>query len=77
MKIIIYMFVLLNLWSVSYILCSCGQLAHSCDVATARQAAAALLNMASSQEKEMGERGALESLLGNFSITSSLCNVIT
>jgi hypothetical protein len=39
------------------------QLAHSCDVAVAQQAVAALLNMTSSEGREMGERGVLGSLL--------------
>lgn len=42
------------------------QLSLSCDVGVATQATAALLNMATSQEekKEMGKRGAVDTLLG-------------
>ena len=47
-----------------YMLVLWGQLAESCDVGVAKQAAATLLNMVASEKEEMGQRGAVESLLG-------------
>ena len=44
----------------------CVQLCQSCHVEVARQANAALLNMASSEGREMGKRGAVETLLGTL-----------
>lgn len=50
------------------------QLSLSCDVGVAKEATAALLNMATSEEekREMGQRGAVDTLLCQFSPFLSL-----